>query len=58
MPAIVFIMQSINTLVCYGKRICAYRMGINKIYDRNPGLAPTNFGIKLAKEFAKDLGKF
>ena len=26
--------------------------------DRNPGLTPTNFGIKLAKEFAKDLGKF
>ena len=58
LPSIVFSMQSIDSLVCYGKRICAYRMGINKIHDRNPGLTPTNFGIKLAKEFAKDLGKF
>ena len=58
LPSIVFSMQSIDSLVCYGKRICAYRMGMKKIYDRNPGLIPTNFGIKLAKEFAKELGKF
>ena len=58
LPSIVFSMQSIDSLVCYGKRICAYRMGINKIYDRSPGLKPTNFGIKLSKQFADDLGKF
>jgi len=58
LPSIVFSMQSIDSLVCYGKRICSYRMGMNKIYDRKPGLIPTKFGIKLAKEFAKDLGKF
>jgi len=58
LPSIVFSMQSIDSLVCYGKRICAYRMGMKKIYDRKPGLIPTKFGIKLAKEFAKDLGKF
>ena len=58
LPSIVFSMQSIDSLVCYGKRICAYRMGINKIYDRSPGLKPTNFGIKLSKQFANDLGKF
>ena len=58
LPSIVFSMQSIDSLVCYGKRICAYRMGMKKIYDRKPGLIPTKFGIKLAKEFAKDFGKF
>ena len=58
LPTIVFSMQSIDSLVCYGKRICAYRMGMKKIYDRKPGLTPTNFGIKLAKEFAEELGKF
>ena len=58
LPSIVFSMQSIDSLVCYGKRICAYRMGMKKIYDRKPGLIPTNFGIKLAKKFANDLGKF
>ena len=58
LPSIVFSMQSIDSLVCYGKRICAYRMDMNKIYDRKPGLIPTKFGIKLAKGFADDLGKF
>ena len=58
LPSIVFSMQSINSLVCYGKRICAYRMGMKKIYDRSPGLIPTKFGIKLAKQLAQDLGKF
>ena len=58
LPSIVFSMQSIDSLVCYGKRICAYRMGIKKIYDRKPGLIPTSFGIKLAKEFADELGRF
>lgn len=58
LPSIVFSMQSIDSLVCYGKRICAYRMGIKKIYDRKPSLLPTNFGVKLAKQFAEDLGKF
>ena len=58
LPSIVFSMQSINSLVCYGKRICAYRMGMKKVYDRAPGLTPTNFGIKIAKQFADDLGKF
>lgn len=58
LPSIVFSMQSIDSLICYGKRICAYRMGIKKIYDRKPALVPSNFGIKLAKQFAEDLGKF
>ena len=30
----------------------------NKVYDRRPGLLPTTFGIKLAKDLAKQLGKF
>ena len=51
-------MQSIDSLTCYGKRICAYRMGLNKIYDRGPILSPTKFGTDLAKQFANDLGKF
>ena len=58
LPSIVFSMQSIDTLVCYGKRICAYRMGMKKIYDRKPGLIPSSFGVKLAKEFADELGRF
>ena len=58
LPTIVFIMQSINTLVCYGKRICAYRMGVSNVYDRKPFLSPTDYGIKKSKEIAKQLGRF
>ena len=58
LPATVFIMQSINTMICYGKRICAYRMGIKKVYDRSPIITPSDFGIYLAKYHAKNLGKF
>ncbi len=57
-PIIVFIMQSIQSLVCYGKRVCAYRMGVNNVYDREPFLKPTDYGIKKTKKIAKILGKF
>ena len=33
-------------------------MGINNVYDRSPGLTPTDFGIDLAKYYSKNLGKF
>jgi len=58
LPSIVFSMQSINSLICYGKRICAYRMGMKEIHDRSPGLLPTDFGINLAKYHAENIGKF
>ena len=58
LPSIVFIMQSIDTLICYGKRICAYRMGIKKIYDRKPFLVPTDYGIKKSIKISQHLGKF
>ena len=58
LPSIVFVMQSVKTLVCYGKRICAYRMGIKKVYDRSPGIIPTAYGIRKSKELSKDLGYY
>tara|TARA_B100001057_G_scaffold472777_1_gene536417 strand:+ start:23 stop:928 length:906 start_codon:yes stop_codon:yes gene_type:complete len=58
LPSIIFIMQSIDTLICYGKRICAYRMGIKKIYDRKPFLVPTDYGITKSIKISQHLGKF
>ena len=58
LPSIVFIMQSINTMICYGKRVCAHRMGINHVYDRKPFLVPTDYGIKKSKKIAIELGKY
>jgi len=56
LPAIVFVMQSLATLVCYGKRIAAWRMGIDVVHDRAPALAPTGFGLARAREHARRLG--
>ena len=58
LPSTIFIMQSIDTMICYGKRVCAYRMGINKVFDRKPFLAPTEYGIKKSKKIALELGRY
>ncbi len=58
LPSIVFVMQSIQTLICYGKRVCAYRMGVKKIYDRQPCLNPTDYGIKKTKQIVSEIGVF
>lgn len=54
LPAIVFVMQSLDALTCYGKRIAAWRMGFDVQHDR--GVAPTPFGLDCARRFATQLG--
>ena len=54
LPAIVFVMQSLDALTCYGKRIAAWRMGFEVQHDR--GVAPTAFGLECARRFARRLG--
>ncbi|ASW02946.1 dihydrodipicolinate synthase family protein [Paraburkholderia aromaticivorans] len=56
LPAIVFVMQSLDALTCYGKRIAAWRMGFDVQHDR--GVAPTAFGLECARRFATRLGAF
>jgi 2-keto-3-deoxy-L-arabinonate dehydratase len=56
LPAIVFAMQSVDHLVCYGKRIAASRLGIGAVHDRAPGLQPTEFGLACAQRYADRLG--
>lgn len=56
LPAIVFAMQSIEHLVCYGKRIAAARLGIGPVYDRAPGLQITEFGVACMRRYAARLG--
>ena len=54
LPEIVFVMQSLETLTCYGKRIAAWRMGFDVQHDR--GARATPFGIECARRFAQRLG--
>ncbi|HTS52247.1 MAG TPA: dihydrodipicolinate synthase family protein [Burkholderiales bacterium] len=56
LPAIVFALQSLDTLICYGKRIAALRLGLPATHDRAPGLSPTDFGIDCARRYADMLG--
>jgi 4-hydroxy-tetrahydrodipicolinate synthase len=56
-PSIVFVMQSIETLICYGKRLFAARAGL-AVHDRAPALHPTEFGLGLVARHAAALGPF
>jgi 4-hydroxy-tetrahydrodipicolinate synthase len=44
-PLIMFLMQSIDQFLCYGKRLTATRLGIARVHDRQPAQAPTAFGL-------------
>lgn len=57
LPAIVFIMQSIESLLCYGKRIFGARAGI-EIHDRSPAQRPSAFGLDLVARYAEALGPY
>lgn len=57
LPSILFIMQSIESLICYGKRVFGARAGI-AIHDRGPALRPTPLGLELVAQHAKRLGAF
>jgi 4-hydroxy-tetrahydrodipicolinate synthase len=56
LPAIVFVMQSLDTLICYGKRLAALRLGLLEVHDRAPALAPTAFGLECVRRYADALG--
>ncbi len=56
LPAIVFVMQSLQTLHTYGKRIAALRLGLGEVFDRSPALGPSDFGMRCAQRYAAALG--
>ena len=55
LPAVTFVMQSLDSLICYGKRLFAARCGL-AVHDRAPALRPTAFGLELVARFARQLG--
>lgn len=57
-PAIIFAMQSIPHLLCYGKRLTAARLGMDPaaVHDRAPALRPTEFGLDCVRRYAHALG--
>jgi 4-hydroxy-tetrahydrodipicolinate synthase len=57
LPAVTFVMQSIETLIAYGKRLFAARAGL-AVHDRAPALRPDAFALRLVAEHADRLGAF
>ena len=55
LPAIVFVMQSVESLICHGKRLYAARAGL-AVHDRAPAMRPTAFGLTLVERLARELG--
>lgn len=55
LPSAVAVMQGIEHLMCYGKRLFALRAGLT-VNDRAPALRPTPFGESLVLAHAQALG--
>jgi 4-hydroxy-tetrahydrodipicolinate synthase len=57
LPLIVFVMQSVEMFLCYGKRIAAQRLGIEQVYDRAPAVRPGRFGLECIERYSALLGQ-
>jgi len=51
LPLVTFMMGSIDTFVCYGKRIVARRLGLGDVHDRPPAQRPIPFGTAMMERF-------
>jgi 2-keto-3-deoxy-L-arabinonate dehydratase len=55
LPLLTFLMQSIDQILCYGKRLLARRIGLGEVYDRAPAQSPTPFGLACLERHAARL---
>ncbi len=55
LPLIAFLMDSIDHLLCYGKRLAARRLGLTEVFDRPPAMPPTPFGLELLARLSREL---
>ncbi len=57
LPAIVFVMQSLESMICYGKRLFGARADLI-VHDRAPAMRPSEFGLDIVRRLAGKHGKF
>lgn len=55
LPLLHFLMQGVDHLLCYGKRLAARRLGLGETHDRTPAVAPTPFGLALLERWSRRL---
>ena len=51
-PLIMFLMQSVDQFLCYGKRLTASQIGLGAVHDREPAQPPTAFGLACLARYA------
>jgi 4-hydroxy-tetrahydrodipicolinate synthase len=56
LPLMLFMTNSLPTLLCYGKRLFAHRIGITEVHARAPELKPTEFGLAEVQRMARGWG--
>jgi 2-keto-3-deoxy-L-arabinonate dehydratase len=56
-PLILFLMQSVDQFLCYGKRLTAARLGLGQVHDRAPAQAPSAFGLECLARHAQALDR-
>jgi 4-hydroxy-tetrahydrodipicolinate synthase len=56
LPLLVFLMESMDTFLVYGKRVLGDRLGLMEVEPRVPYTPPTAFGLATAKRYANALG--
>ncbi len=57
LPLQVFIMQSLDSLIVYGKQVLCQRLGLAETEPRIPCTPPTQFGTDTARRYADALGR-
>lgn len=55
LPLLTFLMQSVDQIVCYGKRLLARRIGLGEVHDRAPAQGTTSFGLACLSHHAARL---
>ena len=57
LPLLIFLMESMDTFLVYGKPVLGHRLGIAEIKPRIPATPASPFGLETAKRYAEALGK-
>ena len=57
LPLLMFLMESMDTFLVYGKPVLGHRLGIAEIQPRIPSTPASAFGLETAKRYAAMLGK-
>ncbi|WP_342364278.1 dihydrodipicolinate synthase family protein [Terrarubrum flagellatum] len=55
LPLVAFMTRAIPSILCYGKRVMAKRLGFADVVDRAPGITPTPFGLSEMERLFADV---